>query len=97
MQKAKARLQSQTPVAKVTRQVAERAFSYGLQTLQEHELRSIYTLFAWVANEQHAAEETVQSMTEARFGIDNVAQLKKADYDDVIKFLIDLRIDEMKH
>lgn len=89
--------QRYTSIAKATHQVTERATTYGLQTLQDNELRSIYTLFAWVSNEQHAAQETVRSMTEVHFGIDDVTKLKKRDYDEVIKFLVDLRIDEMKH
>ena len=83
--------------AKATSHVTERASTYSLQALQDNELRSVYALFAWVANEQRAATETVQSITEARFGIDDVSQLKKRDYDEVIRFLVDLRIDELKN
>jgi len=70
---------------------------YGLKPLKENELVSIYALFAWVANEQSAAEETVRSITETRFGVKDVTKLQQKDYDEVIRFLVDLRIDEMRH
>lgn len=70
---------------------------YGSKPLRQNELRSIYALFAWIANEQGTAEETVQSMTEARFHVKDVTSLKQKEYDEVIKFLVDLRIDEMRH
>ena len=83
--------------AKATAHVTLRAQTYGLRPLEAIELRSIYALFAWVANEQHAAEETVQGMTEARFGVSDITRLRQKDYDDVIKFLVDLRLDELKN
>ncbi len=83
--------------ARATCQVTDHMQAYGLKPLKDIELKSIYALFAWVANEQGAAEETVQMMTEARFGVDSVTNLPQKDYDEVIKFLVDLRIDEMQH
>jgi len=83
--------------AKATPQVTQRAQVFGLQPLQALELRSIYALFAWVANEQQAAPETVRSMTESRFGVAAIEQLRQKDYDEVIKFLVDLRLDELKN
>ena len=69
----------------------------ALKPLRQNELKSVYALFAWVANEQGAAEATVQSMTEVQFGVKDVTSLQQKDYDEVIKFLVDLRIDEMRH
>jgi hypothetical protein len=83
--------------ARATEQVTVRACSSALLPLRPLELRSIYALFAWVANEQHAAPETVRCMTEVRFGIADVTELRQKDYDDVIKFLVDLRLDELKN
>ena len=83
--------------AKATLQVTNRAQAYGLLPLQTMELRSIYALFAWVANEQKAAPETVRGMTEARFNVADITRLRQRDYEDVIKFLVDLRLDELKH
>jgi hypothetical protein len=84
-------------LAKATAHVMDRAKSGGLQLLHERELHSIQALFAWVANEQGAAPETVRSMTEVRFGVNDVTKLQQKDYDEVIRFLVDLRIDEMRH
>jgi len=83
--------------AGATRHITDYMQSYDLRLLKDNELKSIYALFAWVANEQGAAEETVQMMTEVRFGVNDVTSLPQKDYDEVIKFLVDLRIDEMQH
>ncbi len=83
--------------ARATSHVTDRMQGYGLQPLRHNELKSIYALFAWVANEQGAAEETVQCIIETRFGVSDVTNLQQKDYDEVIKFLVDLRIDELQH
>jgi hypothetical protein len=71
--------------------------SPALQTVNERELQAIENLFAWVAAEQDTAPETVRSITEARFGTTDVTALPRKDYDEVIRFLVDLRIDDMRH
>ena len=76
--------------------VSTRAHSAALQTLNEWELQSIYNLSAWVAAEQDTARDTVQGITAGRFGVENVTELPRKDYDDVIRFLLDLRIDELR-
>jgi len=77
--------------------VTDRMTGYGTKPLRANELQSIYALFAWVANEQGAAEETVQAMTETHFLVNDVTKLQQKDYDEVIRFLVDLRIDELTH
>lgn len=77
--------------------VTIRARSPSLQSLNECELRAIENLFAWVAAEQDTAPETVRAVTEVRFGKDEVGQLERKDYDEVIRFLVDLRIDEYRN
>jgi hypothetical protein len=79
------------------RRVTARVQGPALQVLNERELQAIHSLIAWVAAEQDTAPETVQSITEARFGTNDVTGLAQRDYDEVIRFLIDLRIDEMRH
>jgi hypothetical protein len=71
--------------------------SPSLDVMNQYEMTSIRALLAWAANEQKAPTETIQAVTEVRFNVDNVAQLPRKDYDEVIKFLIDLRLDEMKN
>jgi hypothetical protein len=77
--------------------VTARVQSPALQVLNERELQSISNLFAWVAAEQDTAQETVKSMTETRFNVDDVTRLSRKDYDEVIRFLVNLRIDEMRN
>jgi hypothetical protein len=67
-----------------------------LQPMNEREMTVIHSLFAWVAAEQDTNPDTVREITEARFASDEQGGLKRKDYDDVIRFLVDLRIDEMR-
>ncbi len=83
--------------ARATRHVTDRAQGNSLDPMNPYEQTSIRALLAWAANEQKAAPETVQAVTEVRFGVDDVTHLQRKDYEDVIKFLIDLRLDEMKN
>jgi hypothetical protein len=75
--------------------VSSRVQSDALETVNERELQSIDNLFAWVAAEQDTARDTVRSITAARFGVEDVTGLPRKDYDEVIRFLVDLRIDEL--
>ena len=72
-----------------------RVHSAGVELVNAIELQAIRNLFAWVAVEQNAAEETVESITTAHFGADDVEDLARKDYDEVIRFLVDLRVDEL--
>ena len=72
-----------------------RVQSAALQTLNERELQSVYSLLEWVAVEQDTARDTVDGVTAARFGVEDVTALPRKDYDEVIRFLVDLRIDEL--
>jgi hypothetical protein len=74
-----------------------RVRSLAVQTMNERELGAIYSLFAWVAAEQDTAPETVREITKAQFRADDVTGLYRKDYDEVIRFLMDLRIDEMRN
>ncbi len=80
-----------------TPQVSTRVASRDLKPLNENELKSVYALLAYVAEEQDVAQETVQSIVEASFGVNHVSKLQQKSYDEVIRFLVDLRIDEMRN
>jgi len=75
---------------------ADRVQGNDVQTLNENELKSVYALLAYVAHNENIQQETVQSLVEASFGVNHVTKLPQKDYDDVIRFLVDLRIDELK-
>lgn len=77
--------------------VRARVRSLALQTMNERELGAIFSLFGWVAAEQDTAPETVREMTETHFETDDVAGMPSKNYDEVIRFLMDLRIDEMRN
>jgi hypothetical protein len=68
----------------------------ALQPMNEREMTVIRSLFAWIAAEQDTDPDSVREITEARFASDEQGGLKRKDYDEVIRFLVDLRIDEMR-
>ncbi len=49
--------------------------SRAVELLNSYELQSIYNLFAWVAEEQDTAKETVESITAAHFAVDDASTL----------------------
>jgi hypothetical protein len=71
------------------------ARSSDLELVNGYELRAIEDLSAWVAAEQDAAPETVRSITEASFGVHDVGAIPRKSYDEVVRFLLDLRLDDI--
>ena len=78
-------------------QTATRVQSPGLQRFNGYELQAIENLVAWVAEEQDTAPEAVRSVVEASFHVNDVAALYRKDYDEVVRFLVNLRLDESVH
>lgn len=83
------------PLIKVSGQVAERVSLPVVRTLNKLELTSISALLAYVCYNQNAAPETVQAIVEAKFGVNDITKIKESEYQRVIEFLVDLRIDEI--
>jgi hypothetical protein len=67
------------------------------QTLNDGELKSVYALLAYVSHNENIRQETVQAIVEASFGVNHVARIQQKDYDEVIRFLVDLNVDEIKN
>jgi hypothetical protein len=74
-----------------------RVLGQGVQTLNANELKSVYALLAFIAHNENIQQETVQAIVEASFNVNHIEKLQHKDYEDVIRFLIDLRIDEMRN
>jgi len=66
-----------------------------MSPLNANELKSVNALLAYVAYNQQVEQETVQAVVEARFGVDQVEKLPQKDYEEVIRFLVDLSMDEI--
>jgi hypothetical protein len=81
----------------VSAQASSRVQTRDMQSLNDSELKSVYALLAYVAHNENIPQETVQAIVEANFGVNHVARLQHKDYDEVIRFLVDLRIDEMSN
>lgn len=79
------------------RQITTRGLDHGTNRLNAYELQAIYRVIAWVAVEQDTAETIVHTITAARFGVNDVGALPRKKYDDVIRFLVDLRLDDTRN
>jgi hypothetical protein len=77
--------------------VTTRVNAPGLEPMNSYELRAIENLCAWIAEEQDAAPETVRSVTEASFRAHDVGAIPRKDYDEVIRFLLGLRLDDIRN
>ncbi len=66
----------------------------GVETLNARELTAIGNLFALAAIERDTTQETIRNVTAARFGAADIAAVARKDYDDVIRFLVEL-IDDL--
>jgi hypothetical protein len=63
--------------------------------LNKNELQSVSAVIAYVAYTQNANEETVRQITIAAFGVGDIAVMSQNNYDEIIRFLINLRVDEV--
>ena len=63
--------------------------------LNRDELMSVTAVIAYVAYKQKINEASVCAMLTARFEVDDVKELTAADYDEAIRFLVDLCFDEV--
>lgn len=86
---------AEAPIFRASAHVMDRLAPPWSQTINERELLSIYALLAYVSHNQNVQQELVQMVVEAEFGVDNVAKIRREDYERAIAFLVDLRLDEM--
>jgi hypothetical protein len=61
--------------------------------LNRNELVSIKALTSYVAYNKNVPENVVSAFMQAEFKVSDVADLRRQDYERVIKFLVDLRAD----
>jgi hypothetical protein len=67
------------------------------EELLHHEMITVSAMIHWMANERKVSSELVQAILETQFGVNNIQKLKRKHFDDIIKFLIDIRIKEVLH
>lgn len=60
------------------------------EPLNQVELQSIYGLLAWVAYEQDVRQDVAQMVLEAEFGVNDVGDLRAAEYDAAVRYLLNL-------
>jgi hypothetical protein len=73
---------------------AKRDTDYLMKPLNELEVTSVRALVAYVAHTQSASDVTVCEVLGAKFGAPDVGALRRRDYDEVIRFLVDLKLNE---
>lgn len=64
-------------------------------SLNQIELKAITAMVAYVAYVQKVSEETVCSVLSTAFSVDEVKALPSTLYDDAIRFLMNIRINEV--
>jgi len=60
-------------------------------TVTRNEITSIKALTAYVAYNKSVPEEVVTAYLHAEFNVPTIDKLRREDYEDVVKFLVDLR------
>ena len=70
------------------------AFNADNVPLNDIELFSVTAAIAYVAYTQKANEDTVCSILASAFGVSGVKALSSKHYDEAIRFLVDLRVNE---
>jgi hypothetical protein len=60
-----------------------------------HEANAIMTLVALVSSEQNMNEEVICALIAQRFRVPAIEQLQRRQYDEVVRYLIDLDIREL--
>lgn len=86
---------SKAPVFCASPQVSDHMAPTWGHNINDRELLSIYALLAYVAHNQNVRQDLVEKVVEAEFGVDNVAKIRRDDYERAIAFLVDLRLDEL--
>lgn len=61
--------------------------------LNAMELTSIKALLAYTAYDRQVSEAIVNDLFSTRFGIDKIEKLRQTDYENAIRYLIDLQVD----
>jgi hypothetical protein len=67
----------------------------GEEYLNEGEARSIRSLVAFTAYNHNLSEQAVCAIVEEHFRIEKIRRLRSHDYDEVIKYLVDLNPKEL--
>lgn len=65
--------------------------------MNKRELVSIKALTAYVAYNQKVCEETVRAVLAAQFDVPTIDQLRRDDYERVIRFLVDVQMDLLRN
>ncbi len=66
------------------------------ELLNSHSLLALYAVLAHVASSHDMPQELVQTLVEAEFSVDHVAKIPQRDFQGVMAFLLDLRMDEIR-
>jgi hypothetical protein len=70
-------------------------FADDCSPVAAHEANAIMTLVALVSSEQNMNEEVICELVAQRFRVPAIEQLQRRQYDEVVRYLIDLDIREL--
>jgi len=66
------------------------------EPISAQELLSVYALMAHIAHNQGVRQELIQIMVEAEFSVEHVSNIPQREFQDVMNFLMDLRMEDTR-
>jgi hypothetical protein len=72
---------------------AANALAKTMISISRNELTSIKALTGYVAHNQNVSEDVVRAIVQSEFKVDDIASLRRDDYERAIKFLVDLQVE----
>ncbi len=70
--------------------------THATPTLCPYELNSFHSLATYIAQNQNLQESHVEAMACARFNVARISDLRHEDFRNVIAFLMDLKMGEIR-
>jgi hypothetical protein len=80
---------------KTSGHAADRIACQQMKFVDENQLKAINAMAAYVAYNKHIEQSLVQVSVETRFGVDKVEKLPQKNYEETIRFLVDLCVEEL--
>jgi hypothetical protein len=63
--------------------------------LNENELKSVSALICYVAHDRKADQSSISADVTKRFGVSGLDQLRRQSYEEIIRFLVDMCVEEV--
>jgi hypothetical protein len=89
-------LAKQNPILLIMSDHPTPPLSYSqTMALSKNQVQSVHALLSYVAYNKHVKEDDVKPVIKSRFNVNHIEELPEASYEDVIRFLVDLCVEEI--